>query len=312
MSSTISHIKSRLITYEDPYHVHKTLGIACLVNFVYRYLYRLPTYGSLGYEEATAFNTATMFAHLMLSSSSLIFNVLRRRLPKKPLLIYEEYRLHTILFTLRGCGPYLYDVLVRNAGRPELTLAHVLTTSPYTPFFAIMCLHLLVDWVSYIHGTPGLTTVRVANKSKRLSTILFRRSFSFYQIIAFASMVAASDTHISNMGYNTLIAIQSSTFLMTLVRKNIIRPYTHLAVYGACLVASTGYIFRWNDWHLMLISAAVFAGRICGISKYVLWHGVNGYYHGVPLGGIFGEISWNMHETEDVFVNDLNVSRVIV
>jgi hypothetical protein len=227
-----------------------------------------------------------MVAHMMLSSSSLIFHVLRVRLPKKPLLIYEEYRLHTILFTLRGCWPYLYKAVVRAVGRPDLGLTQILATSPYIPFFAMMCIHLAVDWVTYVHGTPGLTTVRVANKSTRLSTTLFRRAFSFYQIIAFASMVAATDVHISNLSYNTLIAIQSSTFLMTLVRKNIIRPYTHLVIYGACLVASTGYIFMWNDWQLLAVSAAVFAGRMCGISKYVLWHGANGYYHGIPIGGI--------------------------
>lgn len=282
-TTTKSHVHQRLVTHEDPYHLHKTLGITCLMNFAYRYLYHFPTYGSLGYEEITTFNTMTMVAHMMLSSSSLIFNVLRVRLPKKPLLIYEEYRLHTILFTLRGCAPYLYEATVRAAGRDDIGLEHILATSPYIPFFAMMCLHLVVDWVSTVHGTPGLTTVRVANKSSRLSTTLFRRSFSFYQIIAAASSVAATDIHFLNMGYNTLIAIQSSTFLMTLVRKNIIRPYTHLAIYGACLVASTGYIFLWNDWQLLAVSAAVFAGRMCGISKYVLWHGVNGWYH---LGGM--------------------------
>ena len=282
-TTTTTHIKDRLITHEDPYHLHKTLGITCLLNFAYRYLYHLPIYGSLGYEEINAFNTMTMVAHMMLSSSSLIFNVLRLRLPKKPLLIYEEYRLHTILFTLRGCGPYLYEAVVRSAGRPDLGLAQILATSPYIPFLATMCLHLAVDWVTRVHGTPGLTTVRVANKSTRLSTTLFRRSFSFYQVIAAASSIASTDIQYLNMGYNTLIAIQSSTFLMTLVRKNIIRPYTHLAIYGGCLVASTGYIFLWNDWQLLAVSAAVFAGRMCGISKYVLWHGVNGYYH---LGGM--------------------------
>jgi hypothetical protein len=208
---------------------------------------------------------------------------LRRRLPKKPLLIYEEYRLHTILFTLRGCWPYLYEATVQATNRPDLSLARILAVSPYIPFFATMCIHLVVDWISCVHGTPGLTTVRVADKSKRLSTVLFRRSFSFYQIIAAASSVAATDMHYLNMGYNTLIAIQSSTFLMTLVRKNIIRPYTHLVIYGACLVASTGYIFLWNDWQLLAVSAAVFAGRMCGISKYVLWHGVNVWYHGMPM-----------------------------
>jgi hypothetical protein len=265
IGATPSAIGTRLITHEDPYHLHKTLGIACLCNFLYRYMIHLPLYGTLGYETVTPFNTATIIGHLMLSSSSMIFKVLSRRLPKKPLLIYEEYRLHTIIFTLRGCIPYLLAATGINPIRP------------HGSFMGIMGLHLLVDWVSIIHGTPGLTTVRVANKSTRLSTILFRRGFSFYQIIAFASIIAGRD--FGNMGFNTLIAIQSSTFLMTLVRKNLIRPYTHLLIYGACLVVATGYIFKVNDWRLLLVAVGVFGGRMLGISKYLLWAAAHARYH---------------------------------
>lgn len=259
-----STITSRLITHEDPYHLHKTLGIICLCNFMYRYAVYFPLYGTLGYEIVTPFNTVTILGHLLLSSSSLIFKVLTRRLPKKPLLIYEEYRLHTIIFTIRGCAPYILAAVGMDPPCPHIS------------FIGIMGLHLLVDWVSSVYGTPGLTTVRVANKSTRLSTTMFRRGFSFYQIIAFTSIVAARD--FSNMGFNTLIAIQSSTFLMTLVRKTLIRPYTHLIIYGGCLVVSTGYIFTKNDLGLLIIAVGVFLGRIMGISKYLLWFIVHVWY----------------------------------
>ena len=280
-NTKLNHIKDRLITYEDPYHIHKTLGGLCLVNFLFRYAVCLPRFGSLGYEHVTMFNTTTIMCHMLLSSSSLIFKVLRHRLPKNPLLLYEEYRLHTILFTLRGCGPYFYDAYASARGSDRLDM--VVANSPYLPFICIMGIILCVDWVSSVHGTPGMTTIRVSNKSTRLSTILIRRTFSLYQIIAGASVFMTDmggAGNMSNMSYNTLIAIQSSAFLMTLVRKNIISVYTHLLIYGICLAISTGYIFLSFDITLLYSSVLIFIGRMCGISKYILWNGFHGYFHG--------------------------------
>merc|ERR1712032_319200 len=64
------------------------------------------------------------------------------------------------------------------------------------------------------------------------------------------------------MGYNALIAIQSSAFLMTLYRKRIIRGRTHMAVYSFCLVLSSYHIFRTIGLLTCALTACAFALRI--------------------------------------------------
>ena len=67
---------SKLATHEDPYHVHKTLGILSLLHFFYRYLFVLPTTGNLGFS-GTTFDCVAITMHLALSSTSLIFHVIK-------------------------------------------------------------------------------------------------------------------------------------------------------------------------------------------------------------------------------------------
>lgn len=94
-------------------------GLLSVLSFVYRYFFVLPRFGHLGFsvldEEAgdipswwpSWFNHATVWAHVMLSCSSFIFHVLPFRIKTKPLVIYEEYRAHACLFTLRWVSSFL-------------------------------------------------------------------------------------------------------------------------------------------------------------------------------------------------------------
>jgi hypothetical protein len=248
-------IVQKLFTGEDKFNVHKTLGLICLTNFIYRYSYWL-LYGTLGYETTTFMNTFTISAHMALSSTSLFFHVLSRRLKMRPLIIYKEYQLHTILFTFRSVIWYFAPKFYK--GLDILPIG-------------LLVIHLLVDVVSHFYGTEGMTTVRVQNKSKNVGTILFRRLFSYYQILATATLLSATEFNAANTSFNLLIAIQSSTFLMTLVRKNLIRPYTHLAIYGFCLFLSTAHMWQNYDISVFIGALIVFLLRMQGINKYVLW-----------------------------------------
>ncbi len=246
---------NKLFTGEDKFNVHKTLGLICLANFVYRYSYWL-LYGTLGYETITVMNTLTMSAHMALSSTSLFFHVLSRRLKMRPLIIYKEYQLHTILFTFRSIVWYFAPKSFNGVDILPIGL---------------LIIHGLVDVVSYFYGTEGMTTVRVQNRSKHIPTIMYRKFFSFYQILATACQLSATEFNVVNTSFNFLIAIQSSTFLMTLVRKNLIRPYTHLAIYGFCLFLSTAHMWQNYDIQIFIGALIVFLLRMQGINKYVLW-----------------------------------------
>jgi hypothetical protein len=248
-------IVQKLFTGEDKFNIHKTLGAICLANFIYRYSYWL-LYGTLGYETNTFMNTFTISAHMALSSTSLFFHVLSKRLKTRPLIIYKEYQLHTILFTFRSIiwyfAPRFYE------GIDILPIG-------------LLIIHGLVDVVSHFYGTEGMTTVRVQNRSKHIPTVLYRKFFSYYQILATACQLSATEYNKANISFNFLIAIQSSTFLMTLVRKNLIRPYTHLTIYGICLFLSTAYMWQNCDHEIFVGALIVFLLRTQGINKYLLW-----------------------------------------
>jgi hypothetical protein len=97
------------VTKEDPIYLHKTLGLFALCSFVYRYGIVFRRQGNLGFD-GHWFDHLTIFLHLMLSCSSLIFEVLAKRIVNKPLIIWEEYRLHAMVFTLKVTSVYLWGL----------------------------------------------------------------------------------------------------------------------------------------------------------------------------------------------------------
>ena len=71
----------KLSTREDAYNIHKTLGIACFLNFVYRYTHFF-IYGNMGLEN----HAWTLVMHGALSCSSLIFHISATRNTVKPII----------------------------------------------------------------------------------------------------------------------------------------------------------------------------------------------------------------------------------
>ena len=88
----------KLSTREDPWHLHKSLGLVCLLHFAYRYTL-LYTTGSM--ELNSSLGVTGILLHGVLSLSSLIFHIPKERNPVAPM-IYPEFRLHSIVFALRS------------------------------------------------------------------------------------------------------------------------------------------------------------------------------------------------------------------
>ena len=88
-----------LITAEDPSHLHKLLGIGCLGHFAYRFM----RYGANDMEFSTAgwLTPALLLMHALLSVSSLIFRLPKRRI-RDGSRIWPEYRMHSIIFAVRS------------------------------------------------------------------------------------------------------------------------------------------------------------------------------------------------------------------
>eukprot|EP00943_MAST-04B_sp_MAST-4B-sp1_P000495 g495.t1 len=251
----------KLVTKEDPYHLHKGMGILSILSFLYRYGVIYNSTGTLGFT-GTWFDWATLFVHMTLAFSSKLFRVPKKRLANKPMVIYEEYRLHAMIFTFRCVSVYACAVLWPVEQRPVYAVALVVAAH-----------HLLADYVTKIWGN-GSTAVRTNAKNLNSFYKKVALFYSFYQYMAIGSHILPSE-HLADLAWNAIIAIASSAFMMTLYRKRIIRGMTHVVVYSACLLLSMFHIMRLVGLVATVLIAATFLLRINlprkYSNKYVCW-----------------------------------------
>ena len=285
----MKQVVRKLNTKEDPHHVHKVFGILCLLNFVFRYAWMWPTTGSLGYSSPAkqsflsetmmrTVNDATILAHFGLSASSMIFKVLPKRIHKKPAIIWNEYRLHAIVFTLRCVSLYYFSTYCPLFAPPSTNGINTSRKNQWQGRIVQLALvlshHVVVDYISRVWGKEGETTVRGRHeKQLKPRIVILTKAYSLYQFVAIASHIVPNE-RTADLAFNGLIAIQSSAFLMTLYRKGLIAWYHHAFAYGTCLLLSSAYILQCASRPLWFVSAILIVGyfRIRHrVSKYVLW-----------------------------------------
>jgi len=150
------YVIKKLVTKEDPIYLHKILGIYSLASYILRYAYYLPKQGNLGFE-GSYFDTFSICMHIGLAVSSMIFEVLRHRILKRPLVIWKEYRLHAIVFTLRCTSVYFFALFWQYKGYEMHTDFTHLCLAPLVLFH-----HYLADEITRRWGpvNPNETTVR--------------------------------------------------------------------------------------------------------------------------------------------------------
>jgi hypothetical protein len=172
---------NKLSTHEDKDFIHKTLGISTLISFIYRYGYVYNTTGSLGFTGEYV-DWVTMIIHTLLAFSSILFRVPPKRIDDKPMVIYEEYRQHAMVFTARCLAVYCCAILIPNA-----------------PKYAVPCVvcvhHALADVITARHGS-GSTAVRAGGDKEGSKIPDFYKKigllYSFYQFLAVASHILPS------------------------------------------------------------------------------------------------------------------------
>jgi hypothetical protein len=211
------HNSHKLLTKEDPFHVHKFLGVVCLLNYGYRY-YLLIRYGSMNLNN----NNAALLVgyHMILSVSSLVFHIPSIRNTISPM-IYPEYRLHSILFVMRSVVCYFLTFFGHSI---EYKIAACYLTM------------LLADAVTArykSHESPMNTTMRNMPFDTRI------REEEQQQIILMQSsqQIGATLYMLGNLDscFSPMFAIQIAAFLMTMVRKSIIDSNMWHIVYSTAL-----------------------------------------------------------------------------
>jgi hypothetical protein len=138
-------------------------------------------------------------------------------------------------------------------------------------FFLVISHHLMADEITRRFGRKGTTAVRTDGKTQGKVKIVLR-FYSMYQFLALASHLTPR-ANMPGLGFNTIIAIQSSACLMTLYRKSIVASHTHGLVYSTCLLLSSLYILKLNFTREFLLGVTmVYVLRVFfRVNKYVLW-----------------------------------------
>jgi hypothetical protein len=74
----LSEWKKQLITKEDPMHLHKSLGILCVLSYLFRLVQTGET--DMGFATMTAWTIPTVLLHLALNVSALEFKIPNKRI----------------------------------------------------------------------------------------------------------------------------------------------------------------------------------------------------------------------------------------
>ena len=246
----------KLVTKEDSMHIHKILGIFSLANYIYRY-YLLFCYGSMFLN--TPFDLAMIAIHGCLSFSSLIFHIPRKRHAKLPM-IYPEFRLHSIAFGIRSVVCCFVDFY---GGTYKL----------YYKMGVCFGTIMIADLITQKYAEPGDTTMRAMPYQETTPETDRQKITKFHsnqQTTATMFMLINMDS-----AFSPLFSIQFAAFLMTMVRKSIIRPNSWHLLYSWALMIN---IFVSNTMNLSQIIRLVIGIKLFRLlrmkfrmNKYIGW-----------------------------------------
>jgi hypothetical protein len=170
----------------------------------------------------TPIDLALIGMHGLLSVSSLIFHIPRKRHAKLPM-IYPEFRLHSIAFGLRSVVCCFIDYY---GGEYKL----------YYKMGACFGTMMIADVITKQYAEPGDTTMRAMPYSENTHEEHIRKITKFHsnqQVTATIFMLLNMDS-----AFSPLCAIQLAAFLMTMVRKSIINPNTWHLLYSWALMTN--------------------------------------------------------------------------
>ena len=258
----------KLVTKEDSTHIHKVLGFCSLINYVYRY-YLLLCYGSMFLN--TPVDLALVGMHGLLSVSSLIFHIPRKRHSKLPM-IYPEFRLHSIAFGLRSVVCCFIDYY---GGEYKL----------YYKMGACFGTMMIADVITKQYAEPGDTTMRAMPYAENTPEEDIRKITKFHsnqQVTATIFMLLNIDS-----AFSPLCAIQLAAFLMTMVRKSIINPNTWHLLYSWALMSNIfiNYTLSLSQTfvNILLIYLFRFLRMRMRMNKYIGWAIIFGIYSVLDL-----------------------------
>jgi len=251
----LDYIYKKLFTKEDEKynHIHKILGIVCLCHFLYRFILfiRYRSFMFIGGRDMI-----WLSFHGLLSLTSLIFHISGVRNKVAPM-IYPEFRMHSIVFAFRSilcCALHHYKfhiiysmmVIFATMGLADLITYHYKSSS------------------NTMRNMPYDENIAIEDQNK------MTRFHSRMQVCATLFMLINEDT-----AFSPLLSIQLAAFLMTLVRKNIIKAMDWHTIYAGLLYTNY-FLYTEVKWihFVFVISSFLFFVYLRfdhGINKYICW-----------------------------------------
>lgn len=274
--------KSKLVSHEDPYWIHKSLGIYSLCNFIFRFTTAMfgkdPSAGmgsNLG-KGTNIFGIACLLPHILLSYSSLIFDTVPlERVVGKPM-IWKENRWHSIVFGTRSIFSTFFCWL-------SIRFQH---SQPWRSICVFgCCITVLMTMV----GADIVTSkLQPAKTDSSVATLPFWEGCSvqtqsrikhFYAYTQFVATCVCALAANPVWPLLMLFPIQFSSFLLTLCRKGLISAKGWHIGYATSLLLpffltlrviielkSVSFITG-----IIMIPALLFGLRSLRINKYKIW-----------------------------------------
>lgn len=267
---------SKLITHEDKFHIHKTMGVISLLNYFYLLF-------DCFYSGATADITlrsvdggfiGLTWVHSILSLSALQFLIPRTRTGILPM-IWQEFRAHSIVFAVRSflIINALYFFTSGSGGWSAPVSSSV--------FALVLAVRLAIVHLAMKLADVSTEYLRENKKETTTATMPYWSDCP----PAFQSAIKYFYTHSQFMAtvvclfgpipYILAVAfpIQIASFLMTLVRKNIISAFWYHMLYGGSLLIV--YLINASDpllYSVIILGNILIYARVhLKLNKYVLW-----------------------------------------
>jgi len=221
------------------------------------------------------FSILCLIPHLLLSVSSLIFDTVpRERVVGKPM-IWQEFRVHNILFGARSVLTALATALAIKWGN-----------GPTIRRIAILFCSLCVLGAN-IGADIATSRLRAVEQESTTATMPYWEGCSietqlrfkgFYAYCQFMATLASLSVGNPAWSLSTLLAIQLASLLMTLVRKGLLSARGYHYGYTLSLLAPwfvgirSGLFTTTPEFPIMTaVGYLMYKLRRKGVSKYSLW-----------------------------------------
>lgn len=210
-----------LYTKEDTFHIHKTLGILCLLSFITRFsmIFFAGDY-DIGFTKYPQWTIPTVILHLLLNVSSFEFKIPARRI-SSGYRIWPQYRAHALIFTcflLATITLYWYE-------QGYQTGPHHIFNSYLFPIMTRIFADLGSSYYGDKYKSDTIRGFPTPNYVK----------FFFSYIQLFGSVYFFFGPRKYALPFMGVMVIQGNAFLMTLRRKNIAGHFTLIFIYGLSL-----------------------------------------------------------------------------